>query len=210
MTQPRSSLAIALQDYKPLLGIRPGVALTIAAICLLAAVVVGMLHVVWLGQSGAAIAEGRRTVRTLHSYNAALEAWRQMATLPDSELQFPAQRRFRDSIATALRIEFTTLQGDLRDSADKVLVEQVLGDLKPATAAAMKAGAPDLGTQGRSAMIVLTARQDASLFRAAQRYQSSQMLAAVLIGLIVLAAVLLIVPIAWVYVRYKRGVPPGM
>ena len=108
MTQPRSSLAIALQDYKPPLGIRPGVALTVAAICLLAAVVVGAVHIVRLGQSGAAIDEGRRTVKTLHSYNAALEAWRQMATLPDSELQF-MKERYEGAFARAFEASLVVL-----------------------------------------------------------------------------------------------------
>ena len=68
----------------------------------------------------------------------------------------------------------------------------------------------DLGAQGRGAMIVLSARQDSALFRAAQRYQRSQLFAAILIGLTVVASASLIFPISWAYVRYKRGIPPGM
>src|SRR6186997_857348 len=75
MTQPRtstqrSSLAIALNQYY--VGPRPGVALTISAVALLAAVAIGIAHVVMLGQSGAAIADGQRAMRTLHRYNAVL------------------------------------------------------------------------------------------------------------------------------------------
>src|SRR5258706_590346 len=118
MSQPRSSLAIALGQYYT--GpVRPGVALTIAAVALLAALVVGVFHVITLGQSGLAISSGQRTMRTLNRYNAALEVWRQMAALPAKELQFPEQVKLRDSIAGGLRAELTTLQSDVQDSVDK-------------------------------------------------------------------------------------------
>ncbi len=204
MTQPRSSLAIALQDYK---GIRPGIAITIAAVALVAAILVGVTHIYMLGQSGDAIDEGRRTIRTLHSYNAALEVWRQMAA-PGAALEFPEQARLRDSIAQALQDQLTALQAELTDAIDRDLVGQVLADLsRPVEATA--AGS-ELGLGGREAMIVLTARQDSALFRAAARYQRSQYFAALIIGLAVVAAGILIVPMSWMYVRYKRGVPPGM
>ena len=52
MTQPRmstgrSSLAIALNQYYT--GPRPGIALTISALALIAAVAIGVAHVVMLG-----------------------------------------------------------------------------------------------------------------------------------------------------------------
>lgn len=202
---PRSSLAIALQYYK---GPRPGIALTIAAVALIAAVVIGMVHVVMLGQSGMAISEGQNTMRTLHRYNAALEVWRQMSALPAEELQFPQQRQLRDSIAGALQADLASLRDNMGDSTDKRLVGQVLTDLQQASPGSN--GQFDLGTAGRSAMIVLAARQDSALFRAAQRYQQSQFFAAIVIGLTVLASASLIFPIAWVYVRFKQGIPPGM
>ena len=68
----------------------------------------------------------------------------------------------------------------------------------------------DLGSNGRAAMIVLAAREDSALFRAAERYQRSQFFAALLIGLTVIAAGVLIFPMAWAYVRFKQGIPPGM
>ena len=208
MSAPRSSLAIALGQYYT--GpVRPGVALTISAVALLAAMVVGVFHVIMLGRSGLAISEGQGTMRTLNRYNAALEVWRQMASLPEKELQFPEQIRMRDSIAGSLRNEFTTLQGAVHDSVDKRLIGQVLGDLattQPGTAA----GRMDFGTAGRGAMIVLSARQDSALFRAASDYQRSQFLAAVLIGLTVIASASLIFPISWAYIRYKQGIPPGI
>jgi len=208
MSTPRSSLAIALGQYYT--GpVRPGVALTIAAVALLAAMVVGVFHVVTLGQSGLAISAGQRTMRTLNRYNAALEVWRQMASLPEKEMQFPAQVALRDSIAAGLRSELTELQATVPDSTDKRLIGQVLSDLA-ASAPGSVTGRVELGMAGRSAMIVLSARQDSALFRAAANYQRSQFLAAVLIGLTVIASASLIFPISWAYIRYKQGIPPGM
>src|SRR5262245_60367338 len=134
MTQPRmstgrSSLAIALNQYYT--GPRPGIALTIAAIALIAAVGVGIAHVTMLGQSGLAIADGQRTMRTLHKYNAALEVWRQMAVLPEKDIAFPEQKRLRDSIATALRNDFETLKSTTTDATNARLLDNVIGDLKP-------------------------------------------------------------------------------
>jgi hypothetical protein len=53
-------------------------------------------------------------------------------------------------------------------------------------------------------MVVLTARQDSALFLAAARYNRSQYFAAVFIGLAVVAAGVLIIPMSWIYVRFKR------
>jgi carboxylesterase type B len=203
MTQPRSSLAIALQDYK---GPRPGIALTIAAIALIAALIVGLVHTVGLGRSGAAIAEGGRTMRTLHRYNAALEVWGQMAA---TQPQFAQQRELRDSLGAALKTQLGELQAQLVDSTDKELVGEVIGDINSWTPDRPVEAGP-VGQRGREAMMVLTARQDSALFRTAAGYQRSQMFAAILIGLTVIAAGVLIIPMSWVYVRYKRGIPPGM
>jgi len=204
MTQPRSSLAIALQDYK---GPRPGIALTIAAIALLAALIVGIVHTVALGRSGAAIAEGGRAMRTLHRYDAALEVWSQMAS---SKQQFPEQQKLRDSLAAALKTQLGELQAQLSDSTDRELVSEIVGDINSWTPDRPVEAWLDLGSRGREAMMVLTARQDSALFRTAAGYQRSQMFAAILIGLTVIAAGVLIIPMSWVYVRYKRGIPPGM
>ncbi len=203
MTSPRSSLAIALQDYK---GPRPGIALTIAAIALIAAIVVGFVHIVMLGQSGSVIDDGQRTIRTLHSYNAALEVWRQLAS---GEVEFTEQAQLRDSIQHALNLELSALQEELDDPVDKELVGDVLSDLQQPAAEAEAAGIA-LGQLGREAMIVLTARQDSMMFQAARQYHQSQWIAAVIIGLAVLAAGILVIPMSWMYVRYKRGIPPGM
>lgn len=198
----RSSLALALQDYR---GPRPGIAITIAAIALVTAIAVGALLFVMLGKTAAAIDEGRSTIRALHSYNAALEVWRKMATLPESEFRFPEQARVRDSIATALRGELVSFQEEVTDSVDKRLVGHILEDLNLTSEA--DSWGPELGARGRAAMIVLTARQDSAMFRAAARYQQSQLAAALVVGLGVLAAGVLIIPMSWLYVRYKRGQP---
>lgn len=204
MAQRRSSLAIALQDYR---GPRPGIALTVAAIALIAALVVGVIHVLMLGRSGATISEGQQTVRTLHSYNAALEIWRQMAATPETAFAFPEQVRLRDSLGRALRTNLRQLSAELSDSIDRSLVAEILEDL---TVAESEVALFELGAASRNAMIVLTARQDSALFRAASQYQRSQFFAAVLVGLTVVAAGVLIIPMSWAYMRYKRGIPPGV
>ncbi len=54
-------------------------------------------------------------------------------------------------------------------------------------------------------MIVLLAKQDSTMFQAAEASQRGVLLAAVLLALTIIAAGMLIVPMAWLYVRYKRG-----
>jgi len=194
---PRSSLAIALEDYK---GPRPGIALTIAAIFLLAAVVVGVIHVVMLGKAGNAIEDGSQTIRTLNGYNAALEVWRQLAA--DTGEVTPQEAQLRDSIALALQRQFTSLKAELEEPTDQQLVDDILDDFTPTEG--------EVGLQGREAIILLKARQDSAIFEAATGWQSSQYMAALIIGLAVVAAGVMIIPMSWAYVRYKRGVPPGM
>jgi hypothetical protein len=202
MHRPRSSLAIALEDYK---GPRPGIALTIAALFLVAAIVVGVVHVVMLGRAGNAIADGSSTIRTLNSYNAALEVWRQMAA--DSGMVTPEEAQLRDSIAYALQRQFTTLQAEFEDTVDQGLVDEILADFTPS---ADPRGGTEVGVRGREAIIVLKARQDSAIFQAATGWQRSQYMAALIIGLGVIAAGVMIIPMSWAYVRYKRGIPPGM
>ena len=200
MTQPRSSLALALQDYR---GPRPGVALTIAAVALLAAMVLGVVHVVGLGRAAARLRESQQSIRALHRYNAALEVWRQMAV---GQLEFAAQQRLRDSLAIALRTDLNDLRASMVDSTDRALVSQVLDDLqRPKEPAAF-----ELGVSGREAMILLVSRQEAALFEAATASQRARLLGGALIALTVIAAGILIIPMSWMYVRFKRGIPPGM
>jgi len=195
---PRSSLAMALQDYR---GPRPGIALTIAAVALLIALVVGIVHVLGLGRSAAVLADSQRAIQSLNRYNATLEVWRQMAT---EDLQFEAQRQLRDSLAYALRTDLQQAQQQMTDSTDRALVGTILADLdrSPETPQLQ------LGVAGREAIIVLTARQDSTLLAAARAGQRARVVGAVLIALTVIAAAVLIVPMSWAYVQFKRGMPP--
>ena len=202
MTQPRSSLAIALQDYK---GLRPGIALTIAAVALVGAIGVGAIHILLLGRSVSTIREAGQTIRTMHRYDAALEVWRQMAA---DESGSDMQRRLRDSIALALRAELADLMDETADTTDRRLIGGIVRELTPA--ASGQADAVDLASAGREEMILLRGRQDDALFSAAEASQRSQIIGAILIALTVIAAGVLIIPMSWVYVRYKRGVPPGL
>jgi hypothetical protein len=193
-----------MEDYKAAGGIRPGIALTIAAVALLLAILIGVIHIVNLGRSRAAVEEGGRTIRAIHSYNAALEVWRKMAVTPE---QFSEQGRIRDSIQIALSGQLAQLQEQVTNSLDRRLIGQVLEDLRqPADA---ESWGPELGIRGRAAMIVLTARQDSALVRVAARSSRSQLFAAVFIALSLVAAGVLIVPMSWVYVQFKRGHPLG-
>ncbi|MEX0691209.1 MAG: hypothetical protein WD934_02725 [Gemmatimonadales bacterium] len=202
MTQPRSSLAIALQDYK---GIRPGIALTIAAVALMAAIGVGAVHIVLLGRSAATIQDAGQTIRTMHRYDAALEVWRQMATDAEGSA---VQGRLRDSIALALRSDLANVMDATTDTVDRNLIGAIVRALTPA--ASGQAMTFDLASAGREQMILLRGRQDDALFAAAAASQRSQIIGALLIALTVIAAGILIIPMSWVYVRYKRGVPPGL
>ena len=201
MAQPRSSLAMALEFYK---GPRPGISLTVAAIALIAALVVGVFHIIGLGKAGTIINESQQTVRTLHTYNAALEVWREMATTPDTAFSFPEQLRLRDSLGVALQGHLAGLRDELADEVDRSLVTDILNDMQQVQE---EAGEGALGQTTRESMIVLTARQDSALFEAAQEYQKSQFLAAWLLGLTIVAAGVLVIPISWVYVNFKRGMP---
>ena len=62
-----------------------------------------------------------------------------------------------------------------------------------------------LGTQAHQAMIILLSHQDAAMFRAAETSQSAVFYASILLACAVLAAGMLVVPMAFLYVRYKRG-----
>jgi hypothetical protein len=191
---------MALQDYR---GPRPGIALTLAAAALLLALVVGVFHLIGLGRSASMLAESQRAIQTLNRYNATLEVWRQMAT---DTLEFEAQRRLRDSLAYALRTDLDRTRQELTDSTDRALVSTILADLD----ASAETPQLQLGVAGREAIIVLTARQDSVLLTAAADSQRSRIVGAVLIALTVVAAAVLIVPMSWAYVQFKRGVPRGM
>jgi hypothetical protein len=190
----RSSFAVAMKDYT---FIRPGIAVTISAATLLAAVIIGVLLIGSLGRASRTVRQGGQTAQTLHRYNAALEVWRGMAVGGDSALQRPEARQMRDSIRTALTGNFSALQAGLEDATDSAMVRTILEGLAT--------GDVELTTDARHAMIVLLARQDSAMFQAAATSQRAVLFSAVLLGLTVLAAGMLVIPMAWLYVRHKRG-----
>ena len=191
---PRSSFAIAMKDYT---FIRPGIAITISAATLVAALMIGVLLIKSLAHASATVDRGARASELLHRYNARYEVWRGMATTTDPTFQRPEAQAQRDSLRNDLQLELSRFGNGLPSQQEKDLVQQALEGL----------ASTDYQTtnKARQAMIVLLARQDATLFEAAETSQQGVLLAAVLLALTILAAGLLIVPMAWLYVRYKRG-----
>jgi prophage DNA circulation protein len=194
MSMPRSSFAIAMKDYTL---IRPGVAVTISAATLVAALIIGVLLIKSLAHASATVSRGAQASEMLHRYNARYEVWRSMATSSDPMYRGTEVVAQRDSIRSALQGELSRFGASLAAAQEKDLVQQVLDGLSSTDAAPT--------TKARQAMIVLLHDQDTALFDAAEASQRGVLLAAVLLALTILAAGLLIVPMAWLYVRYKRG-----
>jgi len=190
----RSSFAVAMKDYT---FIRPGIAVTISAVTLALALVIGLWLIFSLNQAAVTVERGARTVETLHRYNAGLEVWREMATSTDPAYRRPEALAQRDSLGRELRVQLATLANANEDERERDLVASVLNGLTSTGSGA--------GTEARQAMIVLLAKQDAAMFKAAQASQRAVLLSAVLLALTIIAAGLLIVPMAWLYVQYKRG-----
>jgi prophage DNA circulation protein len=191
---PRSSFAIAMKDYTL---IRPGIAVTISAATLVAALIIGVLLIKSLAHASATVSRGAQASEMLHRYNARYEVWRSMATSSDPMYRGTEVVAQRDSIRSALQGELSRFGASLAAAQEKDLVQQVLDGLSSTDAAPT--------TKARQAMIVLLHDQDTALFDAAEASQRGVLLAAVLLALTILAAGLLIVPMAWLYVRYKRG-----
>lgn len=194
MSMPRSSFAIAMKDYTL---IRPGIAVTISAATLVAALIIGVLLIKSLAHASATVSRGAQASEMLHRYNARYEVWRSMATSSDPMYRGTEVVAQRDSIRSALQGELSRFGASLAAAQEKDLVQQVLDGLSSTDAAPT--------TKARQAMIVLLHDQDTALFDAAEASQRGVLLAAVLLALTILAAGLLIVPMAWLYVRYKRG-----
>jgi len=190
----RSSFAIAMKDYT---FIRPGIAVSISAATLALALVIGLWLIVSLRGAAATVETGARTVETLHRYNAGLEVWREMVTSTDAAYRRPEAVAQRDSIGRALREQLARLGNDMPDPADHERVQQVLEGLTRTD--------PNISTTAHQAMIVLLAKQDSAMFKAAKTSQEAVLLSAALLGLTVIAAGMLVVPMAWLYIRYKRG-----
>jgi len=177
--------------------IRPGIAVTLSAITLGLALVIGVWLILSLREAAATVRHGATTVETLHRYNAGVEVWRQMSTSTDPAYRRPEAIAQRDSLGRELRVQLAGLANSMDDDRERELVQSVLNGLT--------SSGPVAGTQAREAMIVLLAKQDSAMFHAAQTSQQAVLLAAVLLALTILAAGVLIVPMAWLYVQYKRG-----
>ncbi|HWC72309.1 MAG TPA: hypothetical protein VG454_00130 [Gemmatimonadales bacterium] len=193
----RSSFAIAMKDYT---FIRPGIAVTISAVTLALALVIGIWLILSLREAAATVAHGANTVQTLHKYNAGFEVWRQMTTGTEAGYKRPEAIAQRDSIGRQLRVEMADLANSMNDSRERDLVQSVLLGLTSTSTAGSREA-----QEAREAMIVLLARQDSAMFHAAHASQQAVLLSAVLLALTIIAAGMLIVPMAWLYVRYKRG-----
>ena len=191
----RSSFAVAMKDYTL---IRPGIAVTISAVILAVALVLGLWLVLSLRDAAQTVARGAHTSETLHRYNAGLEVWREMTTSTDPGFRRVEAVAQRDSLGRRLRVELSALGNTMTDEHERDLVQTVLGGLT-------SAGSGVSTTDARQAMIVLLAKQDSAMFHAAQRSQQAVLLSAVLLALTIIAAGMLIIPMAWLYVRYKRG-----
>lgn len=103
---------------------------------------------------------------------------------------------------TTLRAQLATLGPALDAAIDQERVRSVLAELS--------SGDPRTQTKAREAMILLLAHQNSTLFDAAALAQRGVQLAAVLLGLRVLAAGMLVVPMARLYLRHKRGATIGV
>ncbi len=183
-----------MKDYT---FIRPGIAVSISAVTLALALVIGLWLIFSLREAAATVGRGAHTSETLHRYNAGLEVWREMATSTDPRFRRSEAVAQRDSLGRTLRVQLAELGDAMLDDRERNLVQTVLGGLTSAGSGA--------GTDSRQAMIVLLARQDSALFHAAQTSQQAVLLSAVLLALTIIAAGMLIVPMAWLYVRHKRG-----
>ncbi len=193
MSMPRSSFAIAMKDYTL---IRPGIAVTISAATLVAALIIGAILIKLLAHAATTVDTGARASELLHRYNARYEVWRSMVTSTDAAFKTPEAVVQRDSLRSGLESELShygaSVAGQEKDLVQQVLEGLASTDYQPTNKA-------------RQAMIVLLAHQDAALFDAAEASQKGVRYAAALLALTILAAGMLIVPMAWLYVRYKRG-----
>src|SRR5437016_13403562 len=152
---PRSSFAAALKDYT---FIRPGIAVSISAACLIAALIIGVFLIGSLKRATAIVDVARRTVFTLHGYNAALETWQQLVVTEDPALKKPESRALRDRIRSALTGELHQLAAATQDASPRTRLEPVIKGLQ--------AGNVGLDEAGRQAMVVVLARQDEAMLEA--------------------------------------------
>src|SRR6201988_2913371 len=119
----RSSFAIAMKDYT---FIRPGVAVTLSAVTLALALVIGLWLIFSLREAPATVTHGANTVETLHRYSAGMEVWRQMSTATDAAYRRPEAIAQRDSLGRQLRVQLAGLANSMQDDRERDLVQNVL------------------------------------------------------------------------------------
>src|SRR3989442_14718299 len=145
----RSSFAVAMKDYTL---IRPGIAVTISAVTLALALVIGLWLILSLREAAQTVVHGARTSEMLHRYNAGLEVWRQMATGTDPRLRRVEAVAQRGSLGRGLRGQLADLASSM-DDHERDLVQTGLGGL---TSTGTRAG-----TEGRQGVVLPPAEQDA-------------------------------------------------
>src|SRR5690242_8456606 len=99
----RSSFAIAMKDYT---FIRPGIAVTISAVTLIAAVIIGLSLIRSLDRASKTVTRGANTSQTLHGYSAQYEVWHQMATSADPAYRKPDAVAQREDLKSKLTASF--------------------------------------------------------------------------------------------------------
>src|SRR6266576_2297311 len=140
----RSSFAVAMKDYTV---IRPVIAVTISAVTLALALVIGLWLIGSLNGAATTVTRGARTSETLHRYNAGLEVWREMATSTDPRFRRPEAVAQRDTLGRMLRVQLAELGNAMPDDRERDLVQTVLSGLTST--------ATGIATEARQAMIVL-------------------------------------------------------
>jgi len=195
MSMPRSSFAMAMKDYT---FIRPGIAVTISAITLIASLIIGVFLIRSLRHAAASVDAGANLSETLHRYNAKWEVYLTMATGTGPEYKRPEVITQRDSLRSDLQSALQRL--DQRSSTtdeERELIRQILEGLTTTDPATIK--------HAREALVVILGNQDRKLFDAAKESQKGVKLATVLLALTIVAASIMLIPMAWLYLRFKRG-----
>jgi hypothetical protein len=172
--------------------IRPAFAAWLSGVTLVAALVIGVALIRSLSATAEAVRLGGEAANSAHAYTAALEAWR------DADTARPGDAPRQDSVRAALTVQFKELRAELSDPTDAALVDRIIAGLRASDAA--------LAREARTAMVGFLARQRGALLAAAEAAQRAQRYATVLLALAAIGVAVLIVPLAWLWVRHNA--PP--
>src|SRR5207247_10730053 len=107
--------------------IRPGIAVTISAVTLALALVIGFWLIISLRGAAETVSRGARTSETLHRYNAGLEVWREMTTSRDPRFHRAEAVAQRDSLGRSLRMQLSALGNAIPDNHERELVHTAPG-----------------------------------------------------------------------------------